>query len=34
MKANCGSWVDIGLRVHAKINYVLPPKTRVTVKLQ
>ena len=33
-KANCGSWVDIGLRIHAKIDYVLPPKTRVTVRLQ
>ena len=32
-KLNCGSWVDIGLRVHAKINYVLPAKTRVTVKI-
>ena len=28
-----GSWVDIGLKKQAKINYVLQPNTRVTVKL-
>lgn len=28
-----GSWVDIGLKKLAKINYVLQPMTRVTVKL-
>jgi len=28
-----GSWVDIGLKKQAKIDYVLQPMTRVTVKL-
>lgn len=33
-KAGSGSWVEIGLKQQAKIDYVLPPKTRVTVRLK
>lgn len=33
VKENDGSWVDIGLRKHAKVDFKLQPMTRVTVKL-
>lgn len=33
VKEKDGSWVDIGLRKHAKVDFQLQPMTRVTVRL-
>ncbi len=33
VKSGSGSWVEIGLKQQAKIDYLLPPKTRVTLRL-
>jgi methyltransferase len=32
-KSNEGSWADIGLQKHCKVDYLLQPNTRVTLKL-